>query len=35
MLSEQSMYLQAFADRVSSIFVPIVVALAFFTWLAW
>eukprot|EP00891_Asterochloris_glomerata_P002470 jgi/Astpho2/2470/e_gw1.00048.183.1_t len=27
--------IQAFADRVSSIFVPIVVALAFFTWLAW
>ena len=26
---------QAFADRVSSVFVPVVVALSFITWLAW
>lgn len=27
--------IQAFADYVSSIFVPIVVCLAFVTWLSW
>lgn len=27
--------IQAFADYVSSIFVPVVVALAFITWLGW
>lgn len=27
--------IQAFADKVSSIFVPVVVCLAFVTWLSW